>query len=305
MILGVPLGLALVALLTSCGQPTVRTATASSTHPPYNFKRYLSFTPLLPTVRDGYPFTQSFIWRTFGDDHRTSIIQYWAVFGNPDGNSIQLEAAPSWVFGAVPNLIRDSVSVTRHGIEYYVWSQGSVASHAEIERVAESLGRPAVKAPNEIGLQWLGSSSSRMVGFPVLNPGVITFPSHAYLRQQSSFMNIYPFQHRSVEAYRMVYSNGIAIYESKTYGLARAHNLVPSNDKEEVRRIGGLKVTFQFSTTGAPHVPRAIHSATFVTRPGTAFDVDNNRFLPRAVFQRIVGSIVVAARTLARQGGTS
>lgn len=279
--------LALCVALTGCTTSNTSHQSNPSPGPPFDFSKYLSFTPFLPTYTDGYKFSDSFIVRSL-NPKLGNVIQYWAEYGNPEGTCIQVEEARPKVFQLLDmtSHMNGAVAVTRNNVEYVIREQGSAASISQLKKVAQSIRVPAKAKPDKISVSDVGASSQKLIHFKIVKPGMFYVPQGIQLTGQSASVSI---DHSSVtEAYSMAYGNLFQISE-----IHRPRNSGgPRNNgyNGPTTVIDGIKVTFDKS-----HFGNFIDGAAFTNfKTGVEFTLFDQQ-LSNSQFRKVLDSIVKAS----------
>ncbi|WP_434510316.1 M56 family metallopeptidase [Desulfitobacterium sp. AusDCA] len=193
----------------------------------FNYNKYLSFKPSLPSYTAGYQLTYSQVACSEDTPSGTNSNTYLAAYGNHSAFTIQ-EALPNQVHPSVSKqaiksqiqidnltatVIEDKnigaarIQFTKNNIEYFVSSiPGGGVSLEELKKIASSITVPANNPPTDIYINKIGQTASNGLSFKTLKPEDIAIPQGYNFKQESS--NIQIRENEKYEVFSLNYTTG-------------------------------------------------------------------------------------------------
>lgn len=241
----------------------------------FNFHKYLSFTPLLPSYTAGYQLSYSEVIRYLNLPLNSNAISYSASYGDgfvvTEGLSNQLHLAQ---ISRKTDLMIDnnihatmqkhdggeSIDFVKNNILYDVTTINGGISLKDLKKVCASIRIPATQPPSEIHLSDDGPNSSQLSFMP-LKAGQFYVPSGFALNVQGSAVNI--SQNSKSESFQITYRKGLSyimVIQSKGMVPNYATNFSFRNVK-----INGTSVYTQSTNSSLP--------VAVFTRPKTSVQV--------------------------------
>ncbi|MHB8126131.1 MAG: M56 family metallopeptidase [Desulfitobacteriaceae bacterium] len=205
---------------------------SSVTDGSFDYHKYLSFTPLLPSYTAGYQLTYSQIACNQDVPSGNNSNTYLAAYGSHAAFTIK-EARPGEMFqaaiqrtfavpetktqiqiGDLPATVTVNKSVdtakiefTRNNVEYIVSSiPGGGVSVDELQKICASIVIPVNTPPTDIHISKGGASASEGLSFKTLQPGDIVIPQGYKFRDASS--HIYIKEDEKSEAFSLYFTTG-------------------------------------------------------------------------------------------------
>lgn len=208
-------------------QQTPESDQASLPDGSFDYNKYLSFTPILPSYTAGYELISSQISCNQNTPPGTNSNTFSALYGSPSASTsygIQSaimikEARPGEMFQAViqrssdvketktqiqvgdfpatlkvteyKNYRSSSIQFTKDNVEYIVYSNpGAGISLDELKKIAASITVSADNPPTDIYINKIGQTASNGLSFKTLNPKDIAVPQGYVFNQESSRIQI-------------------------------------------------------------------------------------------------------------------
>ncbi|KJR45418.1 Regulatory sensor-transducer, BlaR1/MecR1 family [Desulfosporosinus sp. I2] len=199
----------------------------------FDYHKYLSFTPLLPTYTAGYQLTDSTAYKEITPPGN-NVSRYLASYGNGDGFKFRIHetTSPEGMYplyfadaaqapktqiqiGDVPATLYVSESVDyiqfiKNGIEYTAGSRhdGGI-SLDELKKICESIVVPVNSPPTNFFIDKTGPTASEGLSFKTLQPGDIVIPQGQKFEVASSSIDIEGDE--KSEVFRLSYTAGASI----------------------------------------------------------------------------------------------
>ena len=238
----------------------------------FDYQKYLSFTPLLPSYTAGYQLELSRISCSQNTPPGKNSNTYLAAYGSHSAFTI-FEARPDEMLqtviqrtfpdqetntqiqiGDLPatvtvnkNIDAARIQFTKNNVEYIVSSiPGGGVSLDELKKISVSIAVPTDIPPTDIYIDKTGPTTSDGLSFKTLQPGDIVIPQEYKFRDASS--NIYIKGDEKSEAFSLYYTTGTSTpflnvmitKGDQPYGDPTPV-LTPNSDFE-TKQIGGTEV---------------------------------------------------------------
>jgi hypothetical protein len=241
----------------------------SATEPiSFDFSKYLSFTPMLPSYTAGYELTHSQIDSSINNPQGNTI-WYTASFGNSafvvsesKPNDAHLAPEP-WTSIKIDNLDAqmykhdggESVKFVQGGVLYDITTISGGISYQELHKVCTSIGRRATARPNMIHLSISGSAAESQVEAGFVTPKTYTVPSGFTLDVESLDTAISP--KKTTHVFSMTYKKGSSYVTVQETNGGDLPSVFPSFQYQQ-KQISGITVYSRRKTAPqSPQLPAA------------------------------------------------
>ena len=241
----------------------------------FNYHKYLTFSPLLPSYTAGYQLTLSRISCSQNTPAGNNSNNYLAAYGSHAAFSIS-EALPNEIhpsvsaqstktqiqIGDVPATLTVNkttdfafIQFTKNDVEYTVSSiPGGGISVDELKKICESIGVPVTTPPTDIYIGKGGAVASDGLSFKTLQPSDVAVPQGYKFRDESSLT--YIKGDKKSEAFSLYYTTGDStpflnvqmIKGDQPYGFT-SPVLTPDSDFD-TKQIGGAEVKLRKNYNG-------------------------------------------------------
>lgn len=201
----------------------------------FDYNKYLSFIPSLPSYTAGYELTYSQISSNQNSTTGKNANAYLAAYGKGAATAFTIEEAkPGEMFQTIhqSNFVREtktpiqiidlpatltvieyknsshsSIQFTKDNVEYIVsgFPEGSI-SQEELKKIASSITIPANNPPTDIYINKIGQTASNGLSFRTLKPEGIAVPQGYGFEQESS--NIQIRENEKYEIFSLSYTAG-------------------------------------------------------------------------------------------------
>lgn len=194
----------------------------------FDYNKYLSFTPLLPSYTAGYQLTDSTAYKEITPSGN-NVSRYLASYGSDSGFAIHETSSPEGMYplyfagidqgtktkiqiGDVPatlyvNENGNCIQFIKNGIEYTAGNLPDKGiSLDELKKICESIVVPVNSPPTNIYIDKTGPMASEGLSFKTLQPGDIVIPQGQKFQVTSSRISIEG--DKKSEVFRLSYTAG-------------------------------------------------------------------------------------------------
>lgn len=257
----------------------------------FNYNKYFSFKPSLPSYTAGYRLTYSQVACSQNIPLEGDSNKYLAAYGNHSAFTIQ-EALPNQIHPSVSKqaiksqiqidnltatVIEDKnigaarIQFTKNNIEYVVSSiPGGGISLEELKKIASSISIPADNPPTDIYINKIGQTASNGLSFKTLKPEDIAVPQGYIFKQESS--NIQIRENEKYEVFSLNYTTGnstpflnVQMSKGKLPFKELVLELKPSDF--DTKQINGTEVKLR------KNLNKSLPAAQFDTKEGIQFTI--------------------------------
>ena len=260
----------------------------------FNFRKYLPFTPLLPSYTAGYKLTHSEVIRYLNTPQNGDAISYSASYADgfvvTEGlpNQLHLVQISPKIALLIDNKIHatmqkhdggESIDFVKNNILCDVTTINGGVSLQDLKKVSASISIPATQPPSEIHFSDNGPDSNQLSFIP-LKAGQFYIPSGFVLNVQGSAVNI--SQNSKSESFQITYKK-----DTSYLTVIQLKGSVPNYATNSIFRIvviNGISVYIQSTNSSLP--------VAVFTRPQTGVQVTIYSNILSNEITRVVKSIL-------------